>query len=270
MSELDPNVEYREIPGVEYHIVGNDGSIWTRWHHLHGKRGVFESVLLDTWRQISQYDNRGKYKTVMLCNKNRSSRTVHSLVLLAFCGEKPEGMVSRHLDGNKENNALSNLLYGTPQENADDRIKHGRSGKGELCPSSKLKESSVIDMRESFSNGETIKSLAVRHNTTVGNVRRIVTGKSWEHVSGPIKPWVPKGAGGELHPRALFTEKDVIRIREDVSSGRKTISQVAKEEFANPETIRDIVKGRSWQKVGGPLVPTKKAKEKNDASMQCK
>lgn len=51
---------------------------------------------------------------------------VHYLVLLAFVGPRPhESAQVRHLDGNHENNHISNLKYGTNQENVDDMIKHG-------------------------------------------------------------------------------------------------------------------------------------------------
>jgi hypothetical protein len=54
---------------------------------------------------------------------------VHHLVLRAFVGERPvtiERGEIRHLDGNKTNNVLANLCYGTIKENADDRKRHRR------------------------------------------------------------------------------------------------------------------------------------------------
>jgi hypothetical protein len=52
---------------------------------------------------------------------------VHQLVLLAFVGPRPEGMVSRHLDGNEKDSRLCNLAYGTQSENALDTVRHGRN-----------------------------------------------------------------------------------------------------------------------------------------------
>lgn len=52
---------------------------------------------------------------------------VHELVLLAFEGPRPDlgsrGEI-RHLDGDKLNNSLINLKYGTTKENAADRKLH--------------------------------------------------------------------------------------------------------------------------------------------------
>lgn len=55
---------------------------------------------------------------------------VHQVVLEAFVSPRPEGMVCRHLDGNSLNNNLFNLKWGTPTENMQDMVKHGRSRKG--------------------------------------------------------------------------------------------------------------------------------------------
>lgn len=55
---------------------------------------------------------------------------VHRIVLEAFVGLRPEGMVCRHLDGNGLNNNLSNLKWGTVKENYKDMVKHGRSLRG--------------------------------------------------------------------------------------------------------------------------------------------
>jgi HNH endonuclease/NUMOD4 motif len=44
---------------------------------------------------------------------------VHRLVMIAFVGSRPTGLVVDHIDGNKTNNALSNLRYVTPKENVE-------------------------------------------------------------------------------------------------------------------------------------------------------
>lgn len=54
-----------------------------------------------------------------------SSKMVHRLVGEAFLGPMPEGLETRHLDGNCRNNAAYNLKYGTHAENMADQILHG-------------------------------------------------------------------------------------------------------------------------------------------------
>lgn len=53
------------------------------------------------------------------------SETVHSLVAQAFLGPRPGGADVRHLDGNRRNNHVSNLAYGTRSENIQDSVRHG-------------------------------------------------------------------------------------------------------------------------------------------------
>jgi hypothetical protein len=52
-------------------------------------------------------------------------------VLAAFVGPRPPGQEARHLDGNKTDNRLSNLAWGTPLENAADKQRHGTMARGE-------------------------------------------------------------------------------------------------------------------------------------------
>lgn len=71
---------------------------------------------------------RGNYLSVVLCNRETGEHNrmrVHSMVMLAFVGPRPEGMEIRHLDGNPQNNRISNLAYGTKSENMKDAVKHG-------------------------------------------------------------------------------------------------------------------------------------------------
>lgn len=63
-------------------------------------------------------------------------RRVHQLVLEAFVGPCPAGHIVMHLDDDPANNNLTNLRYGTPQENLDDMVAKGRSVRGEDHPRS--------------------------------------------------------------------------------------------------------------------------------------
>lgn len=69
------------------------------------------------------------YPTVSLFRDGtRHTRNVHNLVAEAFIGRRPaSGIEIRHLDGDRLNCNLSNLRYGTPQENQADKREHGRN-----------------------------------------------------------------------------------------------------------------------------------------------
>lgn len=50
---------------------------------------------------------------------------VHTLVLEAFVRPKPPNLECLHADGDRANNALSNLSWGTRQQNMHDAMRHG-------------------------------------------------------------------------------------------------------------------------------------------------
>jgi hypothetical protein len=75
----------------------------------------------------SQSKDKDGYLRVTLCKEGKKARVrTHHLVLNAFIGPCPEGLQCRHLDGDRTNNHTENLKWGTPSENAYDRVKHGR------------------------------------------------------------------------------------------------------------------------------------------------
>lgn len=56
----------------------------------------------------------------------RKLARIHRLVAEAFLGVSDLPLV-RHLDGDPTNNRVENLAHGTSQENAFDRVRHGRA-----------------------------------------------------------------------------------------------------------------------------------------------
>jgi hypothetical protein len=102
------------------------------WKDIPGFEERYQVSSLGSVRSFARYkDGRllkpGKashgYYTVSFGRNN--SKTVHSLVALAFIGPCPKGMEILHIDGTRTNNALSNLRYGTRTDNILDAIKHG-------------------------------------------------------------------------------------------------------------------------------------------------
>lgn len=159
-------------------------------------------------------DRAGYLHVSMNRGGKRVTRFVHQLVLEAFVGPRGEGQITRHLDGRRDNNALINLAWGTPLENAADARAHGtvaigdRNGArkhrdrmprgarhgaytkphsrvhvtGERNGASKLTDSCVRTIRERRALGETQQSIATAFGVARSIVSRICAGKIWKHV----------------------------------------------------------------------------------------
>lgn len=56
----------------------------------------------------------------------RVDRTVHRMVLEAFVGPCPSGLMALHNDDDPTNNTLSNLSWGTRSDNSHDAVRNGR------------------------------------------------------------------------------------------------------------------------------------------------
>ena len=87
-----------------------------------------------------------RYPTVCLSLNGKSKCcAVHRLVLAAFIGPCPPGMVCRHFpDRNPRNNRLDNLSYGTPTQNSQDKVVHGTMGGWKHTPEFRAEHSRRI------------------------------------------------------------------------------------------------------------------------------
>src|SRR5436190_2184869 len=103
----------KPVPGFVGLFAGSDGSVW-RYRNFSGRAARWNG-----WRQLAQQVHRDDYVEVVLPREDKSNRhmMVHTLVALAFHGERPAGLVITHRDGDKRNNAPSNLAYRTSRDN---------------------------------------------------------------------------------------------------------------------------------------------------------
>ena len=72
-------------------------------------------------------DPKGRQQVTLSGGGVARRRRVHHLVLEAFVGPRPDGMVACHWDDNPRNNALANLRWGTLADNAADALRNQRS-----------------------------------------------------------------------------------------------------------------------------------------------
>ncbi len=131
---------------------------------------------------------KGGYLQIQLSkNSERKKFLIHRLVLLTFIGPCPDGMEACHNDGNRINNVIYNLRYDTRKNNIIDRERHGNTAKGESHGLSKLIESDVIEIRESYKEGNISQNeLARKYNVSRGSIRYVINRKSWKHIQKTV------------------------------------------------------------------------------------
>lgn len=126
------------------------------------------------------------YHHVTLCyNNKKCTKRTHILVLESFIGKKPVGYGARHLDGNKDNNKLSNLKWGTKKENGRDKMKHGTSkiNKGIKHGQHKLDEDDIRMIDILYGSGlHTQQYLGFVFKVHPSVISRIFNKKAWKHV----------------------------------------------------------------------------------------
>ena len=169
-------VERKPIPGFPGYFATSGGDIlsfkYRRWKQLvpnHAQKG---------YAVVSVRDSDGR----------KSTQRVHRLVLLAFVGPCPDGYQTRHLNGDRKDNRLANICWGTPVENHDDMRRHGTlpgwQNKGSNHGNAKLTEDQARQIKLALNKSyREAVDLAVSFGVSVFVVRRIMEGKAWTHVT---------------------------------------------------------------------------------------
>ena len=148
-----------------------------------------------TGRLLSPFDRqpntpRAGYLTVHLGSRHLGKRfinkTVHSLVMLAFVGERPKDEVIHHIDHNPSNNRLDNLIYCTQSQNRQHDFKDGtQSFLGSKNNAAVINEKSVLEIVDLRLNKKmTLRSIGEIYGLTITGVSSVMNGHTWSHITG--------------------------------------------------------------------------------------
>ena len=162
---------WKPIPGYEeLYDVSDWGHIWS-----------YKSK-----RIVGNYNNV-RYNNVSL-HKDGIGKSVdiHTLVIKAFIGPCPEGIEICHEDGNRHNNFIKNLRYGTGVDNCTDREKHGRTYRGEKHWKCKLTQEKVEEALARIEAGELLKDVAQECGISKTHMICIRQSKAWKTTDNPI------------------------------------------------------------------------------------
>lgn len=162
--------EWRLVPGWPGYEVSSMGDIKSK---RFGGDVLLKPWLVNGYRTVNVSDG-----------PRRKMRKISVMVAEAFHGVRPAPHLHlRHLNGNKEDDRSENLIWGTAQENANDKWSHGTILRGSDIGTSVLLEKDIPIIRYLI-NERGFSSASVAHLFGVSGttIRRIATGEYWRHV----------------------------------------------------------------------------------------
>lgn len=163
------DVYYLPIPGWPEYEISNHGNI----------RRVSASCGAVVGKSLKWLNDNG-YAKVSLCrNAKRVEYRVHRLVAMTFIGEIPSGMDVCHFDGNKRNNAVSNLRIDTRKSNMADQIRMGKTPRGQKCGSNRHAPDLILRIRSLKRDGWRNSKIARELGVSDQYVYNVLKGLIW-------------------------------------------------------------------------------------------
>lgn len=174
--------KWQDVKGYEgFYKVSNFGSVKSLERVVSckgGKTKINKEKILKGIKFNTGYIcvNLSKYGKI-------TTRSIHSLVAEAFLGNKPKSFYHvMHLDGNKENNHVSNLRYGSPSCNAAFMIDDGTVSRGTKRHNAKLNEKAVVEIRQLVKNGTPYDLIQQQFGICKTTISAVVSKQNWAWV----------------------------------------------------------------------------------------
>lgn len=153
----------RPIPGFPNHLVSATGNVYTT---------VFKAP------KLVKVCTRSGYKVAQLWRYGKNvNLPIHRAVCLAFYGPPTDKHHVRHLDGNRLNNNVDNLMWGTPAENYADQVRHGTVANGERHPSIRIPVETALKAIELAKTGYSSRTVGDELGISKTTVNELLSGK---------------------------------------------------------------------------------------------
>lgn len=156
----------------DYYLIDRDCNIYSLYY------GKFLETII----------NEAGYHLVSLNTKNgkRIQRRIHRLGMMTFCYFFGcENLQVDHIDGNKNNNNISNLEWVTPKENVNRAInlKLRKSWSLENNPTAKLTNDKVLDIVNMVINKIPDKVIFEKYpNINIQLLDNLIYGRTWNNI----------------------------------------------------------------------------------------
>lgn len=182
-----PNEEWRDVVGYEeYYQISNLGRMCSKSRIKivnSSKRANFTQFIPAKLRKItiSKHPKHMYYQGLVSVNNVVISVKIHRLIAEAFIPNPDNKPHINHIDGNKLNNAISNLEWCTHKENMQHAWNTGLSKplRGEFGSGAKLTASQVLEIRE-LSKTIRATKIAPMYGVHHATIRSIILRKTWK------------------------------------------------------------------------------------------
>ena len=201
-----------------------------------------------------QITNEGYHQVCIFVDGKPFNTFAHRLVALAFIPNPENKPEVNHIDGNKDNNHLSNLEWVTSKENTAHAIAMGLKWyfgqKGEQNPCSVYTDEQVKEACKLMENPMN-RPIMISRVTGIdrSDLYKIRTGKSWEHISRNYVFPDTDFIYGENNCNNKYNEDqihDVCKLLESPKNNPKYISEIT---GVSTDTIQNIKSGKVWRHI---------------------
>jgi hypothetical protein len=112
------------------------------------------------------------------------------LMLTLFVRPPKEGEIARHRDGDELNNHISNLRWGTRQDNVNDQVVTGSAKRGKRASNARITEPEAQGLLDEWyktsfdyaSKNEYAKAKGAELGITSTSVYNLINGDTWKHL----------------------------------------------------------------------------------------
>jgi hypothetical protein len=165
--EENGDVKWKEIPGFENYEASTLGQVKNK-----------------KTKRILKPGSNGKYQTVFLWKKRKLAgcKYIHRLVLMTFVGQPTKEQECAHLDGNRNNNILSNLRWVTAEENNQHKFAHGTIPLGNKHKNCKIKDEKIPFIFSLFFDGHNAKRIGELFLVSECHISHILSGMARKHL----------------------------------------------------------------------------------------
>lgn len=176
-----PFMGFPHLPGYKMTPSGEVVSFKKRIGGTLLKGGGYKWIISESPQTFIKIniDTKGYRCCGLIVNGKAITPRMRQLVLIANGFPRPSKKhVARHLDGNKINDSIDNLVWGTYLENGQDRSKHGIE-RGDVNHNSKLSPEQVRVIRASK---ESARTLSGTYAVTIRTIYNIKINKTYKGV----------------------------------------------------------------------------------------